>query len=223
MIITENLKLVYPDGIKTKTIFEGLNLTINDGDRVALIGPSGSGKSSLIYLLSLLKMPTAGKIYFDGKTCENTADRINMRYDSFGFIFQQHFLLGYLTVLENVAIAVKNADSKVYDRAREILSSLGLGEHTHKKPYQLSGGERQRVAIARALIKNPSVIFADEPTASLDHDTGAAVMDMLKKAAAGKILITATHDIGLLDGGERVLRVANGSINENPAAIPVKA
>jgi putative ABC transport system ATP-binding protein len=138
-----------------------------------------------------------------------------MRYGEFGFIFQQHFLINYMTVLENITVAVKRADAKVRQRALEILESLGLNGHEHKKPHQLSGGERQRVAIARALIKNPRVIFADEPTASLDRDTGSAVVDMLKKATAGKILIMATHDISLLDGSERVLRVANGTVCES--------
>ena len=214
MIETDNLKLVYPDGTRKKTIFEGLTLRINDGERVVLVGPSGSGKSSLIYLLSLLKTPTAGRIYFDGRACATAAERQDMRYGAFGFIFQQHYLIGYLTVLENVTVAVKNADERTKARAREILAQLGLADHIHKKPCQLSGGERQRAAVARALIKDPRVIFADEPTASLDHDTGKTVMEMLKTAAAGRILIAATHDVSLLDGGERVIRIADGTAAE---------
>ncbi|GHV02506.1 ABC transporter [Clostridia bacterium] len=215
MIQAKNLKLVYPDGAREKTVFDGVNLKIDEGERVVLVGPSGSGKSSLIYLLSLLKAPTAGRIYFDGRGCAAPADALKMRYERFGFIFQQHFLIGYLTVLENVLLSVKGADEKTRARACEILETLGLKEHLHKKPPCLSGGERQRAAIARALLKNPRVLFADEPTASLDHATAAAVMRMLNDAAAGKILITATHDLSLLQGGERVLRVADGRVTEN--------
>jgi putative ABC transport system ATP-binding protein len=219
MIKTENLKLVYPDGTgQEKKIFDGLNLTINDGDRIALVGPSGSGKSSLIYLLSLLKAPTDGKIVFDGKEFQTETERLDIRYREFGFIFQQHFLIGYMTVLENVVVAVKNPDSKLKEKAIEILDSLGLKDHMHKKPHLLSGGERQRVAIARALIKNPRVIFADEPTASLDRNTGITVVNILRKATEGKILVMATHDTSLLDGSERVLHIENGIVNETAKA-----
>ena len=215
MITTQNLKLAYPDGLgREKIIFDGLNLTINKGDRVALIGPSGSGKSSLIYLLSLLKVPTSGSVIFNGKDCVKSSEKVNVRYKEFGFIFQQHFLLGYLTALENVMLAVKKPDKKIKERAYEILDNLGLKEHANKKPYQLSGGERQRVAIARALLKNPKVIFADEPTASLDRNTGLAVVNMLKQATKEKILVMATHDTTLLDGSERVLHIQNGVISE---------
>jgi putative ABC transport system ATP-binding protein len=214
MITTENLKLVYPDGTKEKVIFENLNLSIKKGDRVVLVGPSGSGKSSLIYLLSLLRIPTGGKVLFDGTACQTTSERLDKRYKEFGFIFQQHFLIGYLTVLENVILAVKNTNANTKLRALEVLGNLGMKEHIYKKPCQLSGGERQRVAIARALIKNPRVIFADEPTASLDHETGMSVMHMLKKATEGKILIFATHDTSLLDGSERMLHISNGIIEE---------
>ena len=214
MIRTENLKLVYPDGVRIKKVFEGLNLTIEDGERVVLIGPSGSGKSSLIYLLSLLRNPTEGKVFFDGKEYQTQFERLDMRYSQFGFIFQQHFLIGYMTVLENVMLAVKNPTDKIKNRTYEILGSLGLKDYANKKPYQLSGGERQRVAIARALVKEPRVIFADEPTASLDRDTGVAVVDMLKQATIGKILIIATHDTSLVSKSERVLRVADGTVSE---------
>ena len=213
-ITTENLKLIYPDGTKEKVIFENLNLCIENGDRVVLAGPSGSGKSSLIYLLSLLRLPTDGKVLFDGVECHTTSERLEKRYKEFGFIFQQHFLIGYLTVLENVTLAVKNTNSSVKSKAVEILDNLGLKEHIHKKPSCLSGGERQRVAIARALIKNPRIIFADEPTASLDHETGLSVMQMLKKATEDKILIFATHDTSLLDGSERMFHISNGIIDE---------
>jgi len=215
MITTQNLKLSYPDGVgREKIIFNGLNLKINKGDRMVFVGPSGSGKSSLIYLLSLLKIPTSGHVLFNGKGCVKPSEKLNMRYKEFGFIFQQHFLLSYMTALENVMLAVKKKDKKVKERAYEVLENLGLKEHANKKPYQLSGGERQRVAIARALVKDPKVIFADEPTASLDRNTGLAVVNMLKQATKDRILIIATHDTTLLDGSERVLHIQNGIVIE---------
>jgi len=213
MLEAKNISLVYPDGDKEKVVLDNINLKINDGDSVILVGPSGSGKSSMIYLLSALKMPTSGQVVFDDIVISDKKDSSAERYDSFGFIFQQHFLIPYLNVLENVCIAIKDKDT--IEKSKDILKKLDLEEHMNKKPHQLSGGQRQRVAIARALVKKPRILFADEPTASLDHNTALEVMSLIREMKDTTTLIMATHDTSLLAENDRIITVNNQKIIEN--------
>lgn len=215
MLKANNVSLVYPDGDKEKVVLDKINFQVNDGDCVVLVGPSGSGKSSMIYLLSALKKPTKGEIIFDGNIISDKKDTSSERYEYFGFIFQQHFLIPYLNVLENVTISFKGNDSK--EKSIEILNKLGLGEHLNKKPHQLSGGQRQRVAIARALVKKPRVLFADEPTASLDHATALEVMSLIREMKDTTTLIMATHDNSLLCPTDRIIHVNNQTLEEVPS------
>lgn len=215
MLEAKELCLVYPDGDKQKVVLNKINLTIKEGESVVLLGPSGSGKSSLIYLLSALKKPTEGDIIFDGNVLSDKKDTSPERYESFGFIFQQHFLIPYFTVLENVMIAKKTSDSQ--EKSIAILKKLGLEDHLNKKPHQLSGGQRQRVAIARALVKEPRILFADEPTASLDHTTALEVMELLRDMKDKTTLIMATHDTSLLAPSDRIITVNNQKIEEKQA------
>jgi len=212
MLKAKKLSLVYPDGDNQKVVLDSVDLTINEGETVVFVGPSGSGKSSLIYLLSALKKPTNGDVIFDSNVISGKKDTASERYKHFGFIFQQHFLIPYLTVLENVCIAIKSKDSE--QKSIEILKKLGLEEHLNKKPYQLSGGQRQRVAIARALVKEPRILFADEPTASLDHKTAIEVMSLMRNMKNKTTLIMATHDTSLLSPDDRVITVNNQKIEE---------
>lgn len=212
MLEAKNISLVYPDGDKQKVVLDNVNLQIEHGDSVALVGPSGSGKSSLIYLLSALKKPTSGEVMFDSTTLSAEKDTSSKRYDHFGFIFQQHFLIPYLNVLENVRIAIKSAEGE--EKSRSILDKLGLSEHLNKKPHQLSGGQRQRVAVARALVKSPRVIFADEPTASLDQATAKEVMELIRGIKGETTLILATHDLSLIRDSDRIITVNNCNIEE---------
>ena len=212
MLEAKNVSLVYPDGEKEKVVLDNISLKINDGESVVLVGPSGSGKSSMIYLLSALKKPTSGDIIFDNNIISSKKDTSGERYDSFGFIFQQHFLIPYLSVLENVLIAIKDSDT--IEKSKEMLKKLGLEEHLNKKPHQLSGGQRQRVAIARALVKKPRVLFADEPTASLDHDTAVEVMSLIREMKDTTTLIMATHDTSLLEENDRVIVVNHHKLEE---------
>ncbi|HAN20059.1 MAG: hypothetical protein A2Y15_05190 [Clostridiales bacterium GWF2_36_10] len=216
MICCKNLYLEYPDGDKTKTILNNINLTINKGENVILLGPSGSGKSSLIYLLSSLRKATRGEVFFNERSLTNENVRViaDVRKNHFGFIFQMHFLLPYLTVLENVMLGKNDFSKQNKIRAVEILIGLGLSEHISKKLHQMSGGQRQRVAIARALMNDPDVIFADEPTASLDHQTACEVISTLKNHKKDSILIMATHDTSILSGNERIIRLADGKTIE---------
>ena len=209
MICCKDLCLDYPDGTGTRTILENVNINIEKGESIVLLGPSGSGKSSLIYLLSGLRMPTKGDVFCDGKelTSMKADQKSRLRHEKFGFVFQTHFLLPYLSVIENVLSATNTNSKHVKEQAGDLLEQLGLGGHIKKRIYQLSGGERQRVAIARALIHEPDVIFADEPTASLDHNTACEVVDILKRTKKDSIFIMATHDTSILSGDERVIRI----------------
>lgn len=211
MLETKNLSLVYNDAGKERKIIDNVDLVVNQGDVVVVLGPSGSGKSSLIYLLSCLKKPSEGEILLNGMSLSKSKDSSKIRYEKFGFIFQQHFLIPYLTTLENVMVAQKE---ELKNEAVSILEKLGLGQHLKKKPYQLSGGQRQRVAIARAMVKKPSIVFADEPTAALDRETANIVMELLRNTDTNITLIMATHDISLLKHSDRVFKINNGHLTE---------
>ena len=217
MIRCKNLCLEYPDGASTRTIFENVNIEVKKGENVVLLGPSGSGKSSMIYLLSSLRKPTGGEIYFHDIELTNQSENkaADIRKNHFAYIFQMHFLLPYLTILENVLVARNDYSEASKEQAVMLLSKLGLDNHINKKIHQLSGGERQRVAIARALINEPDIIFADEPTASLDHQKSIEVFNILKSYKKDSTLIMATHDTSILTGEERLIRVYDGKVEDH--------
>lgn len=209
MIECKELSLYYKDGKTERKIFENVNINIGPGKKVVFLGPSGSGKSSLIYLLSGLRKPTSGSILYNSVDYESLNERqmTLLRSDDFGFIFQMHFLIPYLTVFENIEIGLKKKGPNYKTEIEELSTRLGLEEHLHKKIYQMSGGQRQRVAIARALIKKPKIIFADEPTASLDHQTSLEVMRLLDEQMSGASLIMATHDTSVIDESFNVIHI----------------
>ncbi|MEQ1823645.1 MAG: ATP-binding cassette domain-containing protein [Fimbriimonadaceae bacterium] len=209
MIEAKAAGLVYADHGKEVFACRNLTTTISEGEFVAVLGPSGSGKSSLLYLLSGLKQPSYGEITFHGQDLAKMTDqqRARLRLTEFGFLFQQSFLLGYLTALENIVL---NRTERV-EEAKDLLNSLGIGELGHRLPHELSGGQRQRVCIARALVSQPKVIFADEPTASLDHATGLQVVELLNKHRQGA-LVMVTHDESMITEANRVLRIEEGVV-----------
>jgi ABC-type antimicrobial peptide transport system, ATPase component len=213
MITADLVNLSYLDGLKKRKILSDVCLSIDESETAVIFGPSGAGKSSLLYLLSGLRKPNSGKVIFDDIDITAIEDTDKIRYENFGFVFQQHFLIPYLTVFENVCLAKKDKNIKL--DAQDILKELGLESFLHKLPYELSGGERQRVAIARALVKKPKIIFADEPTASLDKETAIQVFDLLKNFSKSCTLIAATHDTSLLSGNERIFSICNGSVTEH--------
>jgi putative ABC transport system ATP-binding protein len=139
--------------------------------------------------------------------------RSKLRIQNFGFVFQQPYLLGYLTALENVMVASRSSDADL--NARELLVRLGLESKIHRKPHELSGGERQRVCVARALLGRPSVIFADEPTAALDHRNGEAVVRLLNQHRQGGSLVMVTHDQNMLESADRIIRLVDGVLAED--------
>ncbi len=214
MLRTENLTLTYQDGDKRLNAVNDISLVIEDYQFIGILGPSGSGKSSLLYLLSGLRQPTRGEIYLDdrayGKMPER--DRVNLRRTEFGFVFQQHFLIDYLTALENVMVAAPAQDKAHAEQARALLADLGLGEKLHRFPYELSGGERQRVAIARAMVHRPRIIFADEPTGLLDRRTGLQVMALLRGYREQGSLIAVTHNPEILGEADLILTIRDGQI-----------
>ncbi|MFZ2156154.1 MAG: ABC transporter ATP-binding protein [Bradyrhizobium sp.] len=207
-------------GIVPVTLVQDIDLSIMPREFIAITGPSGSGKSSLLYLLGLLDIPTSGEVLIDGhSTTAMTEDaRAKVRLNRLGFVFQFHFLLPEFSITENVALPMralgKLSSRAITARAEELLESFGLGDHRHKTPDQLSGGQRQRVAVARALANDPPVILADEPTGSLDSVSTTQVFGILRDLVAlrGKTVVAVTHDLNLAAQMHRQIHVVDGRL-----------
>lgn len=217
-----DLLRVLPGPVPT-VLVDGVSLSIRPGSLAAITGPSGSGKSSLLYLLGLLDRPTSGDVLVDGAPTAglDSATRDRLRLERFGFVFQFHFLLPEFSVLDNVLVPMRelNALSATAMRARalEILDSLDMAEQADKLPSQLSGGQRQRTAIARALANDPPFILADEPTGALDTRNAAAVFDILHGLArAGRTVAVVTHDAGLAVTAGQRFHLVDGRLVEPP-------
>ena len=207
-------------GVVPVTLVEGITLSILPKEFVAITGPSGSGKSSLLYLLGLLDLPTSGDVLIDGRstTAMTEEERAEVRLVRIGFVFQFHFLLPEFTITENVALPMRAlgrlSPRAASARAVELLASLGLGDHCRKTPDQLSGGQRQRVAVARSLANDPPVILADEPTGSLDTQATSQVFDILRDLVTlhGKTVVAVTHDLALAAKMQRRIHVVDGRL-----------
>jgi lipoprotein-releasing system ATP-binding protein len=190
------------DGEGRVHVLKGVSFEAKRGEVYAIVGPSGCGKSTLLYLLGLLDQPEQGEIWIDGQLMSNSedADRTAARGEHIGFVFQFHFLMMEFSALENVMMPMRKlgklTPAAMADRAHHLLSSVGLGEKTHRLGTQLSGGEQQRVAIARALANQPSIILADEPTGNLDVKNSTMVFDLLTRLAKenGQAVILVTHN-----------------------------
>ena len=208
------------DGAISHTLVNGIDLAVNKGEFLAITGPSGSGKSSLLYLLGLLDAPTEGDVIICGQPTSklSEAERADVRLTKCGFVFQFHFLLPEFTSLDNVMLPMRAAgkmpDHEMRERALELLSSLGLKEHAGKRPSQLSGGQRQRVAIARALSNRPEIIVADEPTGALDTTSTEQVFGILREIAdSGRTVVVVTHDPALAARADRRLHIVDGKVH----------
>lgn len=214
MIEAVGAALEYSDHGRPVYACQHIDLRVEENEFLGILGPSGSGKSSLLYLLSGLKIPTSGDIRLDGRSLPGMPEeeRSRVRLKEFGFVFQQPYLLGYLTALENVIVA--SPDRTNVDQAHALLEDLGLGAKAHRQPHELSGGERQRVCVARALLGRPRVIFADEPTAALDHKNGVAVVKLLNRLRGNGSLVMVTHDPTMLEEADRVVRIVEGQVVE---------
>lgn len=212
MITSEAASLMYGDHGKDVYACRSITLSIAENEFLGIIGPSGSGKSSLLYLLSGLKHPTGGSISFRGVDLALLGEEAlgKLRLERFGFVFQQPYLLGYLSAHDNVLAG--RAPGAPGPTPAELLESLGMGSKIHRLPHELSGGERQRVCVARALYGEPDVIFADEPTAALDHTNGVQVVTLLNKLRGSGSLVMVTHDPSMLADADRVVRLDDGEL-----------
>ncbi len=216
MLQGEDLVLTYQDGEKTLNAVDDVSIAIQDHHFIGILGPSGSGKSSLLYLLSGLRKPSRGEIYVDDRAYSKMTDRerVALRRSEFGFVFQQHFLINYLTALENVMVAAAEQDQAHAAQARALLADLGMGDKLYRFPYELSGGERQRTALARAMIHRPRIIFADEPTGLLDRHTGLQVMALLRSYRKKGSLVAVTHNPEILAEADLVVTMRDGQITK---------
>jgi putative ABC transport system ATP-binding protein len=216
MLQGSDLTLTYQDGDSTVDAVKDVSILIEDHQFIGILGPSGSGKSSLLYLLSGLRRATEGEVYFDDRAYGKMPDRdrVALRRTEFGFVFQQHFLINYLTALENVMVASPVQDKAHAEQAKALLADLGLGDKLHRFPYELSGGERQRTAVARAMIHRPRVIFADEPTGLLDRRTGLQVMGLLRGYRDQGSLIAVTHNPEILSEADLVITMRDGRVTD---------
>ncbi|MBS1712926.1 MAG: ABC transporter ATP-binding protein [Armatimonadetes bacterium] len=214
MIQARAASLVYSDHGKEVFAVRDADLKVRDGEFLGILGPSGSGKSSLLYLLCGLKTPSRGEILYRERDMAKMpeSERSELRLRRFGFVFQYPYLLGYLSALENVVLACPGEDR--HDEALALLDGLGLGTKNHRLPHEMSGGEKQRVCIARALLGGRETVFADEPTANLDHANGAAVVESLVANRGPGSLVMVTHDPSMLEKADRIVRIADGRIEE---------
>ena len=219
VIKTENITKRLEGEIKI-TLVDSANVEIRQGEFIVITGPSGSGKSSLLYLLGLLDKPTSGKIWL-GDTDVSSYDEdqlADIRLKELGFVFQFHFLLPEFSALENVMLPMQRlgnlSQAEIKERAQELLISFGLGEQINKLPKQLSGGQSQRVAIARALGNNPMLILADEPTGNLDTHSSSNVQNILKELAheQNRAVVVVTHEPKFTTIADRVIEIVDGKI-----------
>jgi len=208
-------------GVITHTLVNGIDLSVAKGEFLAITGPSGSGKSSLLYLLGLLDAPTEGEVIICGQATSKLSEteRADVRLTKCGFVFQFHFLLPEFTALDNVLLPMRAhrqmSTKDMNERAMSLLTSLGLGEQTGKRPNQLSGGQRQRVALARALANRPEIIVADEPTGNLDTASTQQVFGILRDIADnGQTVVVVTHDAALAARADRRIHIVDGKIHE---------
>lgn len=211
----ENLSLIYDIGKEIQTYaLRNINLSLEGNRLTGIMGPSGSGKSSLLYSLAGLKTPSSGTVvYNDIKLNELSVSKsTELRRKEFGFIFQRHFLIDYMSIIDNVLTPINDNSAKARDKALGLLKKLGIEHLANKKPHQLSGGQRQKVAIARALINDPKVIFGDEITASLDHASAKEVMKLLDEYTSKALVIVVTHDPSILENADDIINIWDGTV-----------
>ena len=221
-LVIDGIERRFEQGPRALNVLQGASLTLAAGEVVALVGPSGSGKSSLLHIAGLLEKPDGGNISLGGAVIdtENEATRTALRLQHIGFVYQAHNLLPEFTAQENIALPARlagRARASAMQDALIALERLGLADRATHLPSQLSGGEQQRVAIARALANQPSLVLADEPTGSLDAAAGEKVADLLFAEAReqGTAILLATHDLDLAARADRIVRLHDGKITQN--------
>lgn len=216
---TEKLTRILPNEIPV-TLVQDIDITIGQSEFVAIMGPSGSGKSSLLYLLGLLDSPTSGKLWLDEEETSQFSDNrlAQIRLQRIGFVFQFHFLLAEFSSLENVMLPMRKlgllSELQAKQKASQLLENLGMKDHQHKLPSQLSGGQRQRVAVARALANDPVLILADEPTGALDTKSSENVRTILHDLSQNHqcAVIAVTHDAEFAKVADRQIHLVDGRL-----------
>ncbi len=219
ILTAKNITKTYQDGKTTTNVLNHLDISINSGERIAIVGTSGSGKSTLLHILGGLDVPTSGEVWLHGQRINdlNETQRGELRNQHLGFIYQFHHLLAEFTAIENVAMPLLMRKAVPIAVARqqsiELLEKVGLGHRLTHRPGELSGGERQRVAIARALVTKPSLILADEPTGNLDYANAQAVFEILSELQKdfNTALLMVTHDRQLAQLADKQLALQNGT------------
>lgn len=218
IITTKNLTKTFIDGDRETKVLKGIDSHIKRGEFVAIIGRSGAGKSTLLYQLGLLDHPTAGEIIIDGIDIHklNEEQRIDFRLHKLGYVFQDYALLPDLTARENVALPLLMqgmSEKKAYERADEVLDQVGLQGKYENIPSKLSGGQQQRVSIARAVAHNPSILFADEPTANLDSDSSMLVLKLFQDLhKTGQTIVMVTHEEEYSKVADRIIEIKDGLV-----------
>ena len=219
MIIVKDLHKSFPMGEQTLTVLRGIDLTIERGELIAVVGASGAGKSTLLHILGLLDRPSKGTVCFEGQDLFQLSEaaQAEFRNRRIGFVFQFHHLLPEFTALENAcmpALIQRREPEEVRQEATGLLKDVGLGPRLQHKPGELSGGEQQRVAVARALLQKPDLVLADEPTGNLDTHTGDALFALMRELnkARGTTFVIVTHNDKLSAQADRILHMQDGQI-----------
>ncbi len=219
IVIAKDLFRSFRDGEKVTNVLKGIDLEVEQGEFVAIMGRSGAGKSTTLYQLSLLDDPTSGEIYLEGINTHDMSqeEKTKFRLSRLGYVFQDYSLMSDLTALENVALPVimqGKSEKYSFEKAKEALTEVGLAHVMDHTPAALSGGEQQRVSIARAIVHNPKIIFADEPTANLDHASSNNVMEIFIKLnkEKGITIVMVTHEDEYTRIVDRIIRLDDGKI-----------
>ncbi|KXT70080.1 ABC transporter ATP-binding protein [Streptococcus cristatus] len=223
LIDLRNIHKTYRNGDQELKVLKNINLTVEEGEFVAIMGPSGSGKSTLMNIIGMLDRPSTGEYFLENEDVANLGDKklAKVRNNQIGFVFQQFFLLSKLNALQNVELPLIYAGVSQGSRknlAKQYLEKVDLGTRMTHLPSELSGGQKQRVAIARALVNNPSIILADEPTGALDTKTGEQIMELLTELnAEGKTIIMVTHEPEIAAYAKRQIVIRDGLISSDSA------
>jgi putative ABC transport system ATP-binding protein len=219
MIRLQDLTKVYPIGKRVLTVLKGINLTIEEGELVAIMGTSGSGKSTMLNIMGCLDIPTSGNYYLEEREVSRLSSKelARIRARKIGFVFQTFNLLPRLTATANVELGLRYAGTNDRQRAMDALAKVGLSDRSNHRPMELSGGEQQRVAIARALVKNPPLILADEPTGNLDSRSGEEIISILTSlhSEQGITLVMITHDPVIAHHCKRIVHIKDGLIERD--------
>lgn len=220
ILTMKNIIKSYNQGGEENQVIKGIDLTVNEGEFLAILGPSGSGKSTLMNMIGCLDVPTSGEYYLSGRLISEQSEHelAKIRREEIGFIFQSFYLLSRQTALQNVELPLIYAGIPAKKRkeiAREMLTRVGLEERMNYRPNQLSGGQQQRVAVARAIATNPTILLADEPTGALDQKTGHQIMDLFHELhQEGRTVIMITHDEKIAKEASRIVRILDGMLVE---------